>query len=346
MTRMSLVLPEPRLPDPTSVPALRWGVVGTGWIAGAFVRGVQAHTAQRVTTVAARDRGRLDAFAAEHSIPATASSVTELVASADVDVVYVATPHASHHAVALEAIAAGKHVLVEKPFALSAEQAAEMTAAAKAAGVLAMEAMWTRYLPQSDVLRQLLAAGAIGEVHTVVADFGFAAPFDPANRMWDPALGGGALLDAGVYPISFASSVLGAPVSVVARGELTSTGVDARASLLLGSASGAMALVSTSMVSSHPTRATVIGSTGRIEMGSPFFGPTSITLVAGSIGSEETTTWTDTRFEVLHDGLSYQATALASYVDAGLLESPVHPHEEIVSVLATIDAAREQVAAR
>jgi len=343
---MSPTLPAPRLIDPGSVPALRWGVVGTGWIAGAFVRGVQAHTAQQVTAVTARDQAKLQAFADEHAIPGVHSSVTDLVTSDDVDVVYVATPHASHHAVALEAIAAGKHVLVEKPFALSAAQAAEMTAAAKGAGVLAMEAMWTRYLPQSDVLRQLLTDGAIGDVHTVVADFGFAAPFDPANRMWDPALGGGALLDAGVYPISFASSVLGAPATVVARGELTDTGVDARASLLLQSASGATALVSTSMISSHPTRATVLGSTGRIEMGSPFFGPTSITLVSGSIGAEESTTWTDNRFEVLHDGLSYQATALASYVAEGLLESPVHPHDEIVSVLATIDSAREQVADR
>ncbi|WP_235835636.1 MULTISPECIES: Gfo/Idh/MocA family protein [Arthrobacter] len=208
-----------------------------------------------------------------------------------------------------------------------------------------MEAMWTRYLPQADIVRQLLDDGAVGDVRLVRADFGFNMPMDPAHRLWSAELGGGALLDAGVYPISFASSVLGAPSTVTAVGELAPTGVDARADLLLTSASGATALVSTSLVTSMPVVASIMGSSGRIDIASPFFGPTGVTLTTGQIGSETTETWRDDTFGTLHDGLGYQATAFASYVSEGRTESPLHPHGEIVSVMSTIDEARRQIAA-
>ena len=159
-----------------------------------------------------------------------------------VDVVYVATPHPLHHDLALQAIAAGKHVLIEKPIAMSASEARAITNAGRAAGVLVMEAMWTRYLPQADIIRQVLADGVLGEVLLARADFGFVMPFDPAHRLWNPELGGGALLDAGVYPISFVSSVVGAPTSVIAVGAQTPTGVDERADLLLTTATGATAI--------------------------------------------------------------------------------------------------------
>ena len=162
--------------------------------------------------------------------------MTALVEDPDVDVVYVATPHPLHHAQALAAIAAGKHVLVEKPIAMSARRgrARSPTPAAPPAS-WCMEAMWTRYLPQSDVLRQVVADGLLGDVRLVRADFGFVVPVDPTHRLWNAELGGGALLDAGVYPIAFASSVLGPPTSVAAVGSLAPTGVDERADLLLAS---------------------------------------------------------------------------------------------------------------
>jgi predicted dehydrogenase len=207
-----------------------------------------------------------------------------------------------------------------------------------------MEAMWTRYLPQSDIIRQLLADGAVGDVDLVMADFGFIAPFDPGNRMWHKAVGGGALLDAGVYPLSFASSVIGPPSQVTASGAMTSTGVDARAAVLLTTSSGATALVATSMVSALPVRATIVGSAGRIDVRSPFFGPSGVSLTTGAAGAE-TATWRDDTFKTLHEGLGYQATTLASYVAAGRTESPLHTLDETVSILATIDEARRQVAA-
>lgn len=340
---MSLALPSPRLIAPDSVPALGWGVIGTG-IGGSFVRAIHAHTAQRAVAVAARDEAKTRAFASKHGIPTVHGDPTALVNDPGVDVVYIATPHPLHHDLALEAVAAGKHVLIEKPITMSADEARTITEAGRAAGVLVMEAMWTRYLPQADIIRQVLGDGRLGDVHLSRADFGFLAPFDPANRMWNAELGGGALLDAGVYPISFVSSVLGAPTSVTAAGALTSTGVDARADLLMVTASGATAIASTSMVTSMPVTASILGSAGRLEVLSPFFGPSGITLTVGSIGSEATATWLDETFDTIHDGLGYQATWFASYVAEGRVESPVHGHEETVSVMATIDEARRQIA--
>lgn len=337
-------LPEPRIVHPDSVPALRWGTVGTGSIADAFTSAIHGHTTQRMVAVAARDAGRTAAFAARHGIPRAYSSVDQLVTDPEIDVVYVSTPHTAHREVALAAIAAGKSVLVEKPLTMSAAEAQEVVDAARAAGVLVMEAMWTRYLPQSDVIRQLLADGAIGEVDLVVADFGFTAPFDPSGRLWNPELGGGALLDAGVYPISFASSILGAPSRISAFGTLAATGVDARATVSLTTPSGANALLATSITSALPVRGTVVGSRGRIEVHAPFFAPTGVTLVQGSLGNETTATWTDTRFTQPRDGLSDQATALASYLAEGRTESPVHPLDEVVSVMATIDESRRLLA--
>jgi predicted dehydrogenase len=340
---MSFTLPAPRPIPADSVPALRWGIIGTG-IAGRFVTALHAHTAQRALAVAARDAAKTSAFAAEHGIPNVHKHAAALIADPAVDVVYIATPHPQHFDLAIEAIQAGKHVLIEKPIAMSAGEARAITEAGRTAGVLVMEAMWTRYLPQADVIRQLLAEGAIGEVQLVRADFGFVFPFDAGHRLWNAGLGGGALLDAGIYPISFASSVLGSPGSVTATGVLAPTGVDARADLLLGSASGANALLSTSIVTSLPVVASIMGTAGRIEVASPFFGPSSVTLTSGSIGSEETATWRDGTFETLHEGLGYQATAFASYVAEGRTESPLHPHEELVSIMSTIDEARRQIA--
>ncbi|ROQ16969.1 putative dehydrogenase [Rathayibacter sp. PhB93] len=343
---MPVTLPAPRTIDPASVPALRWGVIGTG-IADAFVAAIHSRSVQRAVAVTARDPEKTRAFADKHGIATVHATVEELVADSAIDAVYIATPHPLHRAQALAALAAGKHVLIEKPIAMSADEAREITDAGRAAGLLVMEAMWARYLPQADVIRQVVESGVLGELRLVTADFGFSVPVDPTGRLWAKELGGGALLDAGVYPISFASSVLGAPVSVVASGTVDpGTGVDASADLLLTTASGARALLSTSLQTSLPVEAMVLGSEGRLAVHSPFFGPSGVTLTLGSMSSgQDSEVWTD-EGPWPYGALSFQATAFASYVAAGLVESPVHPHHEVVSVLATIDEARRQVAAQ
>ena len=339
---MSFTLPLPRLLAEESVPVLRWGVIGTS-IAGSFVGALQAHTAQRVVAVAARtcqDRSvrSRTSIATVHQIRRRfRGSLRRCGVRGD-------TAHAAPRS-GVEAIAAGKHVLIEKPIAMSADEARAITDAGRAAGVLVMEAMWTRYLPQADIIRQVLAADMLGEVRLVRADFGFVMPFEPRHRLWNPQLGGGALLDAGVYPISFVSSVLGAPTVVTAVGSLASTGVDERADLLLSTASGATAVASTSLVTSLPVTASIFGSAGRLDVLSPFFGPSGVTLTTGSLLAEESTTWRDDTFATLHEALCYQASYLASYVAQGRVESPLHDHRETVSVMATIDEARRQIAA-
>ena len=193
-------------------------------------------------------------------------SAEQLVNDDTVQAVYVASPHNAHYEQALLAINAGKHVLVEKAFTENAVQARQLVEAATAAGVTLMEAMWTRFLPGMDVVRQLIADGALGDICTVIADHGQHFDFDPAHRLFSPALAGGALLDLGVYPISFASFVLGTPDAIVAVGHRTVTGVDAQVSAVLRY-SGAHALVNTTLLARTPTTATISGVSGRIEIG-------------------------------------------------------------------------------
>ena len=335
---MALRLPLPVLPDPTTVPSLRWGIVGTSH-AGTFARTVAQHTKQRIVAVTARDKRKTEAFARKHGIQRVHATLHELVDDSAVDAVYIATPHPLHREQALAAVAASKHVLIEKPIAMSAAEAAEITSAGAAAGVLVMEAMWTRYLPQADVIRRVLGEGIIGEVHNVTADFGFAAPYDPMSRLWDPELGGGALLDAGIYPISFASSVLGSPHQIIVDGNLGPGGVDARADLMLSSAGG-RALISTSLVTQLPIVATISGTEGGITLGAPFFGATPLTVTRGVTWPPEKAVFVDERFAEHSDGLGLQATAFASYVGEGRIESPLHPHAEVIDIMHTIDVAR------
>lgn len=341
---MSVTLPTPRLIAPESVPSLRWGVIGIV-IADRFVAALHEFTGQRAVAVATRHPEKAAEFAVKHGIATVHDSVEALVADPNVDAVYVATPHPSHREQALAAIAHGKHVLIEKPIAMSAAQAREITDAGRAAGVLVMEAMWTRYLPQSDIIRQALADGLIGDVHLVMADFGFVAPEDPTHRLWDPILGGGALLDAGVYPISFASSVLGAPSHVRAVGSTLENGVDTQASLAVEYAQGGTAVLSTTLISCMPIEAQILGTKGRLKVLSPFFSPTGVELTIGQFATAEVTTWRDERFPTMYGGMSDEAVAFASYVAEGRTESPIHPHHEVVAVMDTIDQARAQLLA-
>jgi predicted dehydrogenase len=337
----ALPRPRPVLPGP----ALRWGVLAPGGIAHRFVSALHQHTPQRAVAVGSRSPERATRFAHEHGIVRAHGSTEALVADPEVDVVYIASPHQAHAPQALQAIAAGKHVLVEKPFATDRAEAQAVVDAARAAGVLAMEAMWTRYLPQHDVVRQLLADGAVGEIDLVTSDFGFQLPFDPDSRMYDPARAGGALLDAGIYPLSFISSVLGAPADVVARGALAPTGVEYKASVLLtyaGTAAHGIAVTSTQ--AAYPVLASVSGSEGRIDVHSPFLAASGVTLTRGGWGKDpQPLTWVDTTHPGVYDAMHHEADALASYVGMGLLESPVHPLDEVVAVISTIDEVRRQV---
>ena len=334
------------LPEPTNFPLkggplLRWGVLAPGSIARDWVGAVHTHTDQRVAAVASRSLDKARAFAKDFGVDAAYGSYEELVNDANVDAVYIAAPHSEHRRLALLAIAAGKHVLVEKPIALNSSEARDIVESARAAGVFAMEAMWSRFLPQTTVVAQLLAAGDLGDVLTVTADFGAKFPVDPTSRAFDPALGGGALLDIGVYPAWFAHFALGPPDAVTATGTLASTGVDAQAAVILDYTSGAQAAITTSMLVETPLAATISGTLARVEFPVPVFGPGSFSLVS----DDERLEWREPTGFQWREGLCYQATAMAQHVSDGLTEAPWHTLDDTLAIMAVLDSARKQLGA-
>jgi predicted dehydrogenase len=335
--------PPPEVPAADAVPPLRWGIIGPGEIAAVFAGSVLAHTRQRITAVSSRSLDRATAFAGRFGIPVPLGSVEELVARADVDVVYVATQQHVHDGPALAAIAAGKHVLIEKPLAITAARADRILTAGRAAGVLVMEAMWTRYLPQASIIRRLVADGVLGEIRLVQAEH--AQYFPPGHRLFSPEAGGGALLDLGIYPFAFASGLLGEPASSATSGSLAPSGVDAQSVTVQTFANGAQAVLSTGLLAKSPLAAFVAGTSALLEVHAPFFLPTGLTLSDDQLFGSSIS-WTDSSGIPAHQGLSYQATALASIVAGGAVESPVHSHAETVAIARRLDTARHALGFR
>ena len=322
--------------DPTTAPSIRWGVLGAGGIASVFTEAVTRHTQAAVVAVGSRAQERADEFAARHGIARAHGSYEALVADPGVDVVYIASPHSEHRDHALMAIAAGKHVLVEKAFTVNAAEAAQVLDAAGAAGVFVMEAMWTRFLPHVVVMRDVLARGEIGDLVGVIADHGQNMGHHPAtHRLHDPALAGGALLDLGVYPVSFAHHLFGAPDRVSAIGALTPNGVDGQVSIALGFAA-IQASLHTTLEANTATTAVVFGTHGRIEIQGRFYAPTQFTVI-GDDGSH----WT---YDGMVDaGMQYEAAEVARCIAAGLSESPLMTWQGTLEVMRTLDEVRRQI---
>jgi predicted dehydrogenase len=315
---------------------LRWGVVGTGGIARAFVEDLAMTTSGRVVAVGSRSRDAAEHFADTFGIEHRHGSYASLVEDPDVEAVYVATPHPMHHPNCLAALRAGKAVLVEKPFTMDATEARELVATARAHGVFLMEAMWTRFLPHIVAIRRLLDEGALGRIVSVHADHGQWFAYDPRHRLFAPELGGGALLDLGIYVVSFASMVLGKPDRVLALADATATGVDSQTSILLGYASGAQAVLTCTLLARSPNRAAIVGTEARVEIDGVFYAPTSYSVIRR--------TGETTRVENQHRqpgrGFRHEADEVARCVRAGLLESAQMPLDETLAIMETMDAVR------
>lgn len=322
----------------TAAPPLRWGVVGTGGIADAFVRDLTLLPGASVVAVGSRRADTAEHFASRHGIAHAYPTYEHLVSRDDVDAVYVATPHPAHHDAAMLAIEAGKAVLVEKPFTINATEAASLVTAARARGTFLMEAMWTRFLPHMVRLREWLAAGALGDVRSVVAEHGQWFERDATHRLFSPELGGGALLDLGIYPVSFASMVLGTPTRVTAVSDPAFTGVDATTSVLLQYADGAHATVTTSLEAAGMNAASIAGTEARVEIDPTWYRPTRMRLVARDGAVVDVV-------DAPHEGkgLRHQAAEVARCVTDGRVESDVLPLDETVSVLETLDEVRRQI---
>ena len=316
---------------------VRWGVVGPGRIARNVVRDFAEVEGAEAVAVASRSIERAQVFADEHQIPAAYGSYAEIVAADDVDVLYIATPHPQHHAIALAAIGAGKAVLVEKTFTATVAGAEEVVAAARRHSVFAMEAMWTRFQPAIVAARTLIEDGAIGEVRQVQADLGVDQPFNPGDRLFDPAQGGGAMLDLGVYVVSFAQYFLGTPDCVHVSGSLTPTGVDAEAGLLLGYDDGRAATLLGSIRHYTPGAARIHGTTGWIDVQPRFHHPRTIVLTRRGHDPE-----TITRPPV-GGGYAHELIEVTEAVAAGRTESTVMPLDDTLAVQRILNQACEQL---
>lgn len=316
---------------------LRWGILGTGGIAALQTKDL-AVAGLEVVAVGSRSIESAQEFARQHGIPRPHGSYQELAADPEVDVVYVATPHPYHHPNARLALEAGKHVLVEKPFTINQAQARDLVDLAAERGLVVLEAMWTRWLPHMVRIRELIASGAIGEVRTVIADHDQRTNPDPAGRMLNPDLGGGALLDLGIYPVSFAWDILGQPSTVTAVSTATATGVDQQTSMLFTNPAGAHAVLTTLLDGAGPNRATIVGTEARIELDGVWYTPTSFTL-------------TNFRGEVLERfesqvegrGMQFQALELERLVAEGRAAGDILPPEQSVAIMGTLDEVRRQI---
>ncbi len=323
--------------DPMTAPPLRWGVLGPGGIAAAFVTAVHKHTRGQVVAVGSRSRDRAEHFATLHSIQRAHGSYEALVADPRVDAVYVASPHSEHHRHALLAIAASKHVLVEKAFTQNATQAESLLAAARASGVFAMEAMWTRFLPHMVALRDVVARGQIGEPIGLIADHGQNMEHHPpTHRLHDPAQAGGALLDLGVYPVSLAHDLFGEPDIVRAVGSRTPTGVDGQVTVALGFGDHVHASLHTTLWARTPTTAAVVGSEGRIEVSGPFYAPARFTAER-----DDGARWTYER--PVDGGFQYEIAEVARRVSEGASESPLMSWQGSLAIMRTMDEIRRQI---
>ena len=319
---------------------LRWGILATGGIAGAFASDLRTAGLDLVA-VGSRSQQSADAFAARFDIAHAHPSYEALVADPDVDIVYVSTPHPMHHENARLALEAGKHVLVEKPFTLNRAEADDLRAVAAERGLLVMEAMWTRYLPHMVRIREIIAEGTLGEIRAVSADHTQLLPSDPGHRLNALELGGGALLDLGIYPISFIWDILGAPTSIRAVGRLIETGADAEVATVMTHGSGA---VSTSLSSSRaagPDTASVIGTAARIDIDRVWYTPTSfrVTLPDGTVHEHYES-------KVAGRGMQYQALAAERLVREGRLGGDILTIDDSVAIMGTLDEIRAQIGVR
>ncbi|HEY5800300.1 MAG TPA: Gfo/Idh/MocA family oxidoreductase [Burkholderiaceae bacterium] len=314
---------------------IRWGILGTGKICRAFAAALRDTPDAVLAAVGSRELASASAFVAEFG--GTAYGGYQALADApDLDIVYIGTPHPLHADNALMLLHGGKAVLCEKPFTLNRRQAETVLATARDKRLFAMEAMWSRFLPAIDTMRRLIATGEIGDVRLVAAHLGFTADFGPEHRVYNPALGGGALLDLGIYPLSLAADLLGPIAAVHATGELGPTGVDIQTGFSLRHENGGVSVCSCSFSVQLLSELVVTGTRGRIRLGEPFHKAQAL---------EITVDGATRRIEApyLGNGYVHQAIEAGRCLRAGLLESPRMTHAQTLELMGVMDAIRGQI---
>lgn len=319
---------------------VRWGILGTGGIARAFATALMQTPGAVLAAVGSRSIDSARAFASEFGSPACYGSYQGLADADGVDIIYIGTPHPMHAQNALMALGGGKAVLCEKPFSMNRREAEQVTDLAREKGLFLMEAMWTRFMPALAELRRIVASGEIGTVRLLQADFGFAATLDPEHRVNKCALGGGALLDLGIYPLSIACALLGPVEAVLAQAFMSDGGIDTSTGFSLKHASGALSMCSCSLRASTPCELTVAGSLGSVRMNAPFHLAQSLTVRA----ADGATRTVDTPF--IGNGYVHEAMEAGRCVREGLRESPHMRHQETLDIMGLLDQIRAQIGLR
>ncbi|PTL85178.1 Gfo/Idh/MocA family protein [Vitiosangium sp. GDMCC 1.1324] len=349
--------------------AIRWGILGTGQIAGLFAKGLREIPEARLVAVGSRSSQNAERFARQYGVARAYATYEELVRDAEVDVVYVATPHTAHREHCVLALDHGKPVLCEKPFTVNAAEATAVVAAARARGLFCMEAMWMHFVPVMRELETLVSAGTIGDVRMLTAHLGIPFEFAPQHRLFDPALGGGALLDLGVYPLSLALRLMGKPIRISSQAVLGRTGVDEQCTVLLEFPEGRQAAITTSLRNRTPDDATLMGTEGMIHLHAPIYRPETLSLVrtprialasetsrirefADRLGLDRLThnRWVREAVDfvrtervtrrVIGNGYAHEALEVMRCLREGLWESPLMPLAESVELMRTVDAIR------
>lgn len=315
---------------------LKWGIIGTGMISNKFVADL-GHTSNGIAyAVGSRNQESADEFAGKYNIPKAYDSYDKLLQDPDVDVIYVGTPHPLHKINVIDALNAGKHVLCEKPFTMNAAELEEMIAVAREKKLFLMEAMWTRFLPPIRRVREWIRDGKIGEVRLVKAEFGFRMGWDPEHRLLNPELGGGALLDAGIYPVSFASMIFGAkPENVYSTASIGETGVDEQFSILLAYEGGRSATLNGAIRVDLPNEAYIHGTEGYIHIPQFLFSREASLHVS----DQEVEKFEDDRPS---EGYAFEAEEVGRLIQAGEMESEVISLEESLDIMRLLDQVRGQ----
>jgi predicted dehydrogenase len=313
-----------------------WGILGPGGIARAFAKDLTFLEGHTIGAVGSRSLGNAQSFAQEFGGTAY-GSYDELVNDSSIDAIYVATPHPAHHDNVILALNAGNPVLCEKPFAVNATEAQAMIDAASHNKVALMEAMWARFLPHYAKVREIIASGVLGPILSIHADHGQRLADQNIPRLVEPHLAGGALLDLGIYPISFAHMILGNPLSINSSAVMTDKGVDAQTSMIFTYENGAQSVLTTTMIEQTPCRAVVAGLHGWLEIDRTFYNPASMRVILndGSV-TQYPSTYTG-------HGLREQAESFRQLVQAGQLESDILSWQDTIDIMKTMDAVREQI---
>jgi predicted dehydrogenase len=312
--------------------------MATGGIARTFAEDLAHVPDATLVAVGSRSQESADGFADDFDVPNRHASYAALADDPDVDAIYVSPPHPFHREATLLALRCGKAVLCEKPFAMSLAESQEMVDVARSSGTLLVEAMWTRFLPTMVRVREILAAGTLGEIVYVTAEHGQWFAEDASHRLFAPSLGGGALLDLGIYPVSFVHMVLGAPTRITAVSEPAFTGVDKTTSAILQYDSGAHGVVTTSLAAASDNPAAIYGTEARLELDGWFYTPTSFRVTA-----HDGTVLESYEPPAGGRGMEHEAIEVGRCLSEGLTESPLMPLDDTLAIMATMDEIRAQI---